>query len=212
MTGDAFALAGLGGFNAHGAGFLSAASKHQWVPDLVTATSGQILLLAEWLRGKNLRTSLIDSQRETNPLAQLQTAFWGYPGVFRPAYAEAIRRFWAPPALTDSFADIVADRLLPAQEYVPTRDVAFFAEVAHTFNREARIGKREVGILFSAYDLSSGQAVLYGNDRARELLPRTSSLPRTKPPQDVHYAGRGRAETEILPITPHAVEAALWLS
>ena len=211
MTSDAFALAGLGGFNAHGAGFLTAARKHQWVPDLITATSGQILLVAEWLRGNNLRTSLIDSQRETNPLAQLQTALWGYPGVFRPAYAEAIRRFWTPPALTDSLTDVIADRLLPAQEYVPTRDASFFDDVVCTFN-DAHIGEREVGILFNAYDVSTGQAVLYGNDRARKLLPAKSSLPRTKPAQDVHYAGRGRAEAAILPITREAVQAALWLS
>src|SRR5215467_13352437 len=172
MTGDAFALAGLGGFNAHGAGFLAAARKHQWVPDLVTATSGQILLVADWLRGKDLRASLIDSQRESNPLAQLQTAFLGYPGVFRPAYPEAIRRFWAPPMLMDSFVDMLADRLLPAQEYVTTRKDGFFEEVARTFNEHARIGKSEIGILFNAYDLSNGQAVLYGNERARHLLPK----------------------------------------
>jgi hypothetical protein len=36
----AFALAGLGGFNAHGAGFLAAATKWGVTPELVTATSG----------------------------------------------------------------------------------------------------------------------------------------------------------------------------
>ena len=36
----AFALAGLGGFNAHGAGFLQAARDNEMEPDLVTATSG----------------------------------------------------------------------------------------------------------------------------------------------------------------------------
>ncbi len=46
-TDVAFALAGLGGFNAHGAGFLAAASEHRVVPDLVTATSGQIIVLAD---------------------------------------------------------------------------------------------------------------------------------------------------------------------
>ena len=40
-TGLAFALAGLGGFNAHGAGFLQAARDNEINPDLVTATSGQ---------------------------------------------------------------------------------------------------------------------------------------------------------------------------
>ena len=39
----AFALAGLGGFNAHGAGFLQAARDNEIEPDLVTATSGQIV-------------------------------------------------------------------------------------------------------------------------------------------------------------------------
>src|ERR1700732_762159 len=89
MEGDAFALAGLGGFNAHGAGFLAAARKHAWVPDIVTATTGQILVVADWLRGDDLRKSLVDPQRENNPLSQFETAFFGYPGVFRPAYAEA---------------------------------------------------------------------------------------------------------------------------
>jgi hypothetical protein len=46
----AFALAGLGGFNAHGAGFLTAASACEVVPDLVTATSGQIVVLVAWLQ------------------------------------------------------------------------------------------------------------------------------------------------------------------
>jgi hypothetical protein len=36
----AFAIAGLGGVNAHGAGFLDAANKNGVVPDLVTATGG----------------------------------------------------------------------------------------------------------------------------------------------------------------------------
>lgn len=38
----AFALAGLAGFNAHGAGFLTAARQLGVKPDLVTASSGQI--------------------------------------------------------------------------------------------------------------------------------------------------------------------------
>jgi hypothetical protein len=40
----AFALAGLGGFNAHGAGFLTAARELGVSPDVVTATSGLSLL------------------------------------------------------------------------------------------------------------------------------------------------------------------------
>jgi hypothetical protein len=39
-TDIAFALAGLGGFNAHGAGFLTAARELGVTPDVATATSG----------------------------------------------------------------------------------------------------------------------------------------------------------------------------
>ena len=57
----AFALAGLGGFNAHGAGFLQAARDNNIEPDLVTATSGQIVVLAAYLKGaKDLKKGLID--------------------------------------------------------------------------------------------------------------------------------------------------------
>ena len=87
----AFALAGLGGFNAHGAGFLQAARDNQVEPDLVTATSGQIVVLAAYLRGEpDLKNGLIDKSIEENPFAPLQIALLGYPGVFEPAVAEAM--------------------------------------------------------------------------------------------------------------------------
>jgi hypothetical protein len=80
----AFALAGLGGFNAHGAGFLQAARDNEIEPDLVTATSGQIVVLAAYLKGaKDLKKGLIDKALEDNPFAQLQIALLGYPGRIR---------------------------------------------------------------------------------------------------------------------------------
>jgi hypothetical protein len=74
-TSTAFALAGLGGFNAHGAGFLVAASDCGVVPNLVTATSGQIVVLADWLQGDNLENLLVDPELEHNALAQLAVTF-----------------------------------------------------------------------------------------------------------------------------------------
>jgi len=212
MQGDAFALAGLGGFNAHGAGFLAAARRHGFVPDLITATSGQISVVADWLLGKDLRQSLISVQRENDPFAELETVFWGYPGVFRPAYAEALLRLWRPPSFTEGWINTVADRLLPAQAYVSERDQAFFAETAATLNHQARIGGTDIGVVFNAYDFDRGKAVLYGNDRARHLLPTKSKLRPTRLQKDVRYAKPGADETEIRPITPDAVKAALWLS
>lgn len=90
----AFALAGLGGFNAHGAGFLQAARDNDYWPDLVTATSGQILVLADYLaREPDLRRGLIDRNLARSPAAQLNIAWFGYPGVFAPAYGAALSRF-----------------------------------------------------------------------------------------------------------------------
>jgi hypothetical protein len=117
----AFALAGLGGFNAHGAGFLQAARDNEMEPDLVTATSGQIVVLAAYLKGaKDLKKGLIDKALEDNPLAQLQIALLGYPGVFEPAVAEAVARILTPPYLGMGI-DFFTNRFLPAQLYKPTR-------------------------------------------------------------------------------------------
>lgn len=202
----AFALAGLGGFNAHGAGFLTAASRYGVVPDLVTATSGQIIVLADWLRQRDLKAGLIDPERQNNPLAQVDTALFGYPGVFKPAYWQIFSRWLTPPSASDSAVDIIADRMLPAQQYVSARPDSFFIDIADTFNAA------KIGVVFNAYDLKTGEGVLYGNKTAQGLLPTESALPARGVSEDVHYRGSGRNEQDILPITPQAVKSALWLS
>ena len=141
----AFALAGLGGFNAHGAGFLTAASDQKVVPDIITATSGQIVVLANWLQGKDLETLLIDPAMTSSPLTQLAVALQGEPGVFQPAYRDAIMRWWTPFRSTETPMKALLDRLLPAQVYVPTRDLADFDSIAYTLNNRAKIGGREIG-------------------------------------------------------------------
>jgi hypothetical protein len=93
------------------------------------------LLLADWLSGRTCNDT-VDSQRETIAGAAPDSDV----GLSRRVPARLRRghpALWTPPVLTDSFTDIIADRLLPAQEYVPTRDAAFFAEVAHRFNYDA---------------------------------------------------------------------------
>src|SRR3954467_290004 len=168
----AFALAGLGGFNAHGAGFLAAAKAWDIQPELVTATSGQILVLADWLHGDaDLNKSLVSPGRDGNPVAQLQTLLFGYPGVFKPAYQQTLARFASWPNFRQSPLDIFADRFLPAQQYVPDRPEASFQAVADTFNTSA------IGVLFNSYDLAQGKGVLYGNDVARQLMPKAKAVP-----------------------------------
>ena len=211
----AFALAGLGGFNAHGAGFLAAAAKWGIAPELVTATSGQILVVADWLSGeKDLRAQLVLPGLENNPLAQLQTALFGYPGVFRPAFNEALARFASLPDFNQGFLNSVADRLLPAQQYVPERSEATFQGAADTLNASA------IGVVFNSYDPKKGTGFLYGNDAARALLPAEKKLRNThaaniaqRPGKhDMRYVSHVSAERDILPITADAVKSALWLS
>ena len=130
----AFALAGLGGFNAHGAGFLQAARDNQVEPDLVTATSGQIVVLAAYLRGEpDLKKGLIDKSIEENPFSPLQIALLGYPGVFEPAVAEAIKRILTPPYFGMGI-NFFADRFLPAQLFKPARTAETIKGLADTFN------------------------------------------------------------------------------
>ncbi|GLH80473.1 hypothetical protein SSBR45G_53820 [Bradyrhizobium sp. SSBR45G] len=210
----AFALAGLGGLNAHGAGFLDTARAWGVTPDLVTATSGQILVLSAWLQGRDLRDQLISSDRVTDPASQLRTLLLGYPGVFRPAYAESLARFAAWPDWRDGPFNVLADRLLPAQQYVPVRSEADFMQAAETLNGTT------IGVVFNTYDPEAGTGYMYGNDAARALLPSEKSVRNdhgTKARQsaakrDLRYASDVQAERTIHPITPEAIKAALWLS
>jgi hypothetical protein len=210
----AFALAGLGGFNAHGAGFLAAASKWRLMPELVTATSGQIVVLADWLAGKDLEAALITNGGKVDPLAQLRALMFGDPGVFRPAYVEALARFTAMPDFSGGLFNLVADRLLPAQQYVPERSDADFEQIATTLNAST------IGIVFNTYDPRRGKGSLYGNDAARALLPSAKAIANThaaaagpaQGPRDLRYVSDVSDEQVIHPITVDAVKSALWLS
>jgi hypothetical protein len=205
----AFALAGLGGFNAHGAGFLAAATDCGVIPQLVTATSGQIVILAKWLMGCDLEKAIIDRELEHNKLAQLTVAFGGEPGVFRPAYAETIRRWLRFPDLDNPFKSLF-DRVLPAEVYVPTRKPEEFADIADAFNNKAE-GKG-IGVVFNAYNLETGQAVLFGNEVARSIWEPTKKI--SIAPRSASVTGQEtpEPELELQPITAQAVESALWLS
>jgi hypothetical protein len=205
MSTTAFALAGLGGFNAHGAGFLVAASKSNVRPDLVTATSGQIIVLAEWLQGNDLEKSLVIPELEHNPIAQLAIVLSGDPGVFRPAYPEMLQRWMTPPPLQGNLLEAFFDRLLPAQLYVPTRPAADFSKIAKVFNDTS-----DMGIVFNAYNLKAGRAVLFGNLKAQSLWPAEKSNKAAT--RSVAETDDAEVELALLPITAEAIESALWLS
>jgi hypothetical protein len=211
-TTTAFALAGLGGFNSHGAGFLTAASECGIVPDLITATSGQIVVLADWLQGKDLEKSLVDPQLEHNTMAQLAVVMFGDPGIFRPAYLEMLQRWITPPRAKRHPLETLLDRIAPAQIYVPTRSASDFATAAEVFNKQARNGGQDIGIVFNAYDLETGEAVLFGNDKARSLWPAQKANRHVAKSVFHHHGKTATDELELQPITAQAVQAALWLS
>jgi len=216
----AFALAGLGGFNVHGAGFLQAARDHGVKPDLVTATSGQIVVLAAFLEGReDLRKGLIDEAITDDPLSQVKIALFGYPGVFEPAGFEAIQRMLMPPAL-DRLIDIqrgmtlreainfFADRFLPAQLYKPSRSAEIIAGMAETFNAS------ETGVVFNAFDPASGEGVLYGNDAARAAMESETAIgfAQGQASADMRFGKADGQEQALQPITSDAIESALWLT
>lgn len=208
----AFALGGLGGFNAHGAGFLAAAHDGGIVPDLVTATSGQILMVEQWLADPTkLEQAIVDTYRAYNPFAQMQTGLFGLSGVFRPAYADAFQRFFSPPDFSQGWANAWANWFAPAEQCVPERSQQDFENAAAALNH-AQIGDKKIGIVFNTYDFESGRGVLYGNDQARALLPDTSNLAPQDISEDVRLRGTVPAAKSVRPITPEVIKAALWLS
>lgn len=183
-TNIAFALGGLGGFNSHGAGFLTAATELNVKPDLVTATSGQIIVLGEWLRNPHadLEQLLVDPGRPVGLLGMVMTAFSGDPGIFRPAIPEYWQR-WGKWLISGT--DLTGT-IFPAQDFVSLRSDEYFQELANIFNAPSM----SIGVVFNAYELESGKGILFGNDAARTMLP----------------------EVTLNPITKEALSSSLWLS
>jgi hypothetical protein len=77
--------------------------------------------------------------------------------------------------------------------------------MAQVFNNCA-----DIGIVFNAYNFGTGEAVLFGNERAKGLWPTEKSIPTAAPASGVRR--QGSAELALQQITAEAVESALWLS
>lgn len=191
-----FALGGLGGFNAHGVGFLQAARKLGVQPSIITCTSGMIGWVAEWLEGKDLEPDLLKQIASDNkfppPFDWLNTlwiSWFGDPGVFRPAVNEYWARWFSP--LTSPHPKELVDRLLPAQVYVPLRARDDLERIAQTLN------KSDIPVAFNTFHPKTGMAYLHINKAAQDFL-------------GVRFGEIGGRE-KYLPITTEAVAGALWL-
>jgi len=224
----AFALSGLGGNNAHGAGFLAAAqdlagregNRPAFFPGLkmITCTSGTIASVAAYLQRQDLRAMVqsritavdratcLPPQPWADPMRlALITGWVGVPGVFGP-YVQAV----AEHALAQGAAVAAGTRppLPPTpQEWVNTVLPArmFVPEIPETdFEGWAEaLNNTQIGVVFNSFDPTAGEEYLYVNEPGMKLIKQHHD-----PGAD--YDGERKRST-YKPIEAQAIRKALWL-
>lgn len=217
----AFALGGLAGNNAFGAGFLQAALAKDVQPIMISCTSGQIFWVAQYVQqhkahAHSLRDVLaaeIAKVATTNNinLDMAIVSLWGRPGVFRPAYTEYAsdlfqnslqlwqnlmrdggERFWLRELL----------QTLPGRVLVPLFSEGFFEQISAALNAS------DIGIAFNSYNPVDGCEYVHLNGAARELLRLKSKR------KDAYGKGkpsRHRERTYYDEISPETVRDGLWI-
>jgi hypothetical protein len=210
-TNIAFALGGLAGNNAHGAGFLQAAIDAEIEPRMISFSSGQILWVFRYLLEKkqkapNLRKLLEEDIKQIAPTRSydVDTALlllFGKSDVYRPAIPEfftdlmsnGVRFFgsilnkWPNAFVTKEFLESV-----PGRSLVPEFPDSFFEEISKAFNTE-----NGVGLIFNSFDPRTGIELVYHNKAAEDLQAVSES--------------KYRKRTKYCDITPGAVRDALRL-
>lgn len=219
----AFALGGLAGHNAHGAGFLQAALETKLQPAMISCTSGQIRWVHRYLEVLQAREQG-DENADLHPLFEQELAslnktgeintdvallgMFGKENVFRPSYGrvlsdfmrnagESLMRFPRPGGL-------LAQRLLsmlPGRSLVPDASPAYYAQVAQV------LGASPIGIAFNAYSPCEGIEYVYLNAAARVLLADPASPDKYAPEHPTQRHPR-RVYRDI---SAAGVRDALWL-
>ena len=190
----AFALGGLGGSNAHGAGFLAAARKRGIRPKFISCTTGAIPWVRRYLENADIAAEIRAADRMFNWFPRAVNLL-NWPsmllsGVFRPAVSEYWMRWMTP--FSPFLAKEWVARIAPAQSLVPTRPEEWFHEVAETFNRS------DIGIMFNVFEPKSGIGYLHTNKAGLKLL-------------DKKEGEWDHGRVRYAPITAKAVKDALWL-
>lgn len=181
----AFALGGLAGNNAHGAGFLQAALDQHIKPCMISCTSGQIRWVYHYLNAlqagaaaTSLRTIFAQELKGVNRTGNLNTdvalmAVMGKKGVFRPSYEYMFTDFLRNASeamgavVRNQGRVLVADQLLslmPGRTLVPDTDEQVFTDMAALFNAS------DIGIVFNAYNPEQGEEYVYLNPKAMQQL------------------------------------------
>jgi hypothetical protein len=219
----AFALGGLAGNNAHGAGFLQAALDRHVDPVMISCTSGQIYWAYQYLRlrrGAGGERSLRDIlAREIDEMTffhhrdldlALLSAF-GRPGRLRPAYlevlADTIRN------ALQSGQDVLRRgghtflardvlQMFPCRTLLPGFQPDFYDDISREF-----AGAEDVGIAFNSYSPGDGCEHVYLNPRARQLLAQKAKAQRFGKGERSSYRDRVTYQE----VTPEAVRDGLWI-
>lgn len=216
----AFALGGLAGNNAFGAGFLEAARVQGLTPSMISCTSGQIAWVYQYLQcqreGVSLRALLDEEIAKVQPTGNMDVdmasvALWGRPGVFRPAYLEYARdllgnslQAWQRVLAGGGHTFLLQEALqtLPGRVLVPLFPDAFFKEISDAFNSSS------IGIAFNSYNPLEGFEYVHLNPAARDLLTQKSQR---KNAYDKGQPSRHRERTTYDDITPETVRDGLWI-
>lgn len=225
----AFALAGLGGSNAHGSGFLAAAQalareqgfSNGLLPglEMISCTSGAIASTVTYLRGENLRADLkrrIDaatraramwpsSSTETPQQAAAATLLVGVPGVFEGMGYALPRHFARAGAklLQAGVGWLRAPTLDEVADYLLPAQLFIPALPDEFFvDAAATLNTAPIGVAFNSFAPTDGIEYLYVNDRGLELI------------RQYHDPGAAYGHGERVtycPITSEGLRDALWL-
>ncbi|WP_448623466.1 hypothetical protein [Geodermatophilus sp. URMC 64] len=226
----AFALAGLGGSNAHGAGFLAAAQalarergeRNGLLPglEMISCTSGAIASTALYLRGEDLRADLErriaaaerartrwwPTSEQTPEQAALATVLVGVPGVFRGLLHSLPRHYLG--AAIDLVRAGIGWRRPPTVEeltdyLLPAR---VFTPVLpdEFFTRTAELFTgAPIGVVFNSYAPTRDVEYLHVNE---------AGLARIREYHDPAAAyDRGGGRVRYRRITARGLREALWL-
>jgi hypothetical protein len=226
----AFALTGLGGSNAFGAGFLQAALDCRVEPKIITCTSGMIYWTWRYLEALRappasrvgvLRREIHATIRRAEPFpkwADILNTQWlmsaGVPGIFRWALPEYFQRFFTTPlfSLNAQFPASLLDIFLPAQLLVPTRSRSDFEAMATRFNEST------TAVCFNSLMPGTGTEFLHINAPAQRLLEpereRLAAVGVDERAHDINDAARWRSlpMTVEAGIDADAIEDAMWLT
>ncbi len=226
----AFALGGLAGNNAHGAGFLYAALRYGINPQSISCTSGQIRTTHHYLKAledskktskeqaQAFHRAFLEDYKKSRPTGEANLDLGllmlrGFPGVFRPAYesmaldivSNGIRGLAnnSYGQLTHTHWPLMMDQIMnwsTNRTLTPLTVMQSCQDIADTFNRS------EIQLCFNAYDPLEGKEYVYFN-KAAEAARQASR----KSYQKVGYTKTPKSFRVECAIDATAVRDALWL-